>query len=77
MHEAKTRLSQLVRAAEAGERVILSRAGKPVAELKPITSKRKAPLAKRRLGLLAGKLAMAQDFNAPLAEDFWLGKPLP
>lgn len=33
IHEAKTTLSQLVEAAEAGERVVIARAGKPVAEL--------------------------------------------
>lgn len=33
IHEAKTTLSQLVEAAEAGEKVILARAGRPVAQL--------------------------------------------
>ena len=33
IHEAKTTLSQLVEAAEAGEKVIIARAGKPVVEL--------------------------------------------
>ena len=33
IHEAKTTLSQLVEAAEAGERVVIARAGKPVVEL--------------------------------------------
>jgi prevent-host-death family protein len=33
MHEAKTRLSELVAAAERGETVIIQRHGKPVAEL--------------------------------------------
>ena len=36
IHEAKTNLSKLIAAAEAGERVIISRAGKPVAQLDPI-----------------------------------------
>ena len=33
IHEAKTTLSQLVEAAEAGEKVIIARAGKPVVEI--------------------------------------------
>jgi prevent-host-death family protein len=33
IHEAKTTLSQLVEAAEAGETVVLARAGKPVVVL--------------------------------------------
>jgi prevent-host-death family protein len=41
MHDAKTRLSQLVARAERGERIIIARAGKPVALLGP------APRAKR------------------------------
>jgi len=49
IHEAKTRLSQLVEAAEAGERVVLARAGTPVAELV-----RLRPRAGVRLGTLKG-----------------------
>ena len=33
IHQAKTTLSQLVEAAEAGEKVILARAGTPVVEI--------------------------------------------
>lgn len=33
IHEAKTTLSRLVEAAEAGEKVILARAGRPVAQI--------------------------------------------
>lgn len=35
MHEAKSNLSQLLRLMEDGERVIIARAGRPVAELVP------------------------------------------
>ncbi len=35
VHAAKTRLSQLIARAERGERIIIARAGKPVAELGP------------------------------------------
>lgn len=35
MHDAKTRLSQLVARAEKGERITIARGGKPVAELGP------------------------------------------
>jgi prevent-host-death family protein len=44
IHAAKTRLSQLIARAERGERIIIARDGKPVAQLGP------APKAKR-LGL--------------------------
>lgn len=42
IHAAKTKLSQLVARAEKGERIIIARAGKPVAQLGP------APKAKHR-----------------------------
>ena len=43
IHAAKTRLSQLVSRAEKGERIVIARAGKPVAQLDP------PPKAERRL----------------------------
>lgn len=36
VHEAKTRLSQLLQRVERGEEVIIARAGKPVARLVPV-----------------------------------------
>jgi antitoxin (DNA-binding transcriptional repressor) of toxin-antitoxin stability system len=49
VHEAKTNLSDLLRRVEAGETVVITRRGTPVAEL------RAAPPAERRpLGVLAG-----------------------
>lgn len=38
IHDAKTRLSQLVARAERGERVTIARNGEPVAQLGPITA---------------------------------------
>lgn len=35
IHEAKTHLSRLLEQVASGERVIIAKAGKPVAELKP------------------------------------------
>lgn len=37
-HEAKTHLSKLLEAVEAGEEIIIARSGKPVARLSPIAS---------------------------------------
>jgi prevent-host-death family protein len=44
IHDAKTRLSQLVARAERGERITIARGGKPVAELGPIPQKKRAAL---------------------------------
>ena len=41
MHDAKTRLSQLVARAEKGERITIARDGKPVAQLGPAPTRRK------------------------------------
>lgn len=53
IYEAKTHLSHLIAQVEAGEEVILSRAGKPVARIVPWTEPTQA---KRRLGLLSGNI---------------------
>ena len=66
--EAKTQLSRLLDRAEAGEDVIIARAGHPVVRLVPISSG--ALDAPRALGALKGKGWIADDFDAPLAEDF-------
>lgn len=65
IHDAKTRLSQLVERAEAGEEIVIARAGRPVARLAPLTS-RGGP---RRLGLLDGRFRIPDDFNTPLPEE--------
>jgi len=52
IHEAKTTLSQLIDAAEAGEKVVLARAGKPVVELVRLQKKQGI-----KLGTLKGKLS--------------------
>jgi len=64
VHQAKTHLSRLIDDVEAGEEVILAKAGKPVARLSPIGQRRR-----RKLGLLDGQLRIPDDFNAPLPDD--------
>lgn len=66
IHAAKTQLSRLIEAVEAGEEIIIARAGKPVARLVPITS---AVPAKRRLGSLNGKFDIPDDFDTMFAEE--------
>ncbi|KAA0253182.1 MAG: type II toxin-antitoxin system Phd/YefM family antitoxin [Acidobacteria bacterium] len=65
VHDAKTRLSQLLVRVEAGEEIVIARAGKPVARLVPFD----ASSPRRPLGLDAGKIRIADDFDAPLPED--------
>ena len=65
IHQAKTSLSKLVESAEAGEEIVIARAGKPAAKLVPLTKGR----ARRKLGWLDGKFKIPDDFNAPLPES--------
>jgi prevent-host-death family protein len=65
IHEAKTHLSRIVEEVAAGKEVIIAKAGKPMARLSPIAPSVK----KKKLGLLKGKIKIAGDFNAPLADE--------
>jgi prevent-host-death family protein len=65
IHAAKTQLSRRVDAAASGEEIIIAKSGKPVARLGPLAG----PRARRRLGILAGNLAVPEDFDAPLPEE--------
>lgn len=65
MHEAKTRLSELVARVENGEEVVIARDGKPAVRLVACKPKK----VKRKLGIWKGKVRMAVDFDAPLSEE--------
>ncbi len=64
VHEAKTHLSRLLERVEAGEEIDIARRGEVVARLVPVRSAR-VP----RLGLDAGRVVIADDFDAPLPDD--------
>jgi prevent-host-death family protein len=64
MHDAKTKLSELVAAAERGEEIIIARNGAPAVRLVAITAEH-PPV---RLGLLEGEIALGPDFDEPLPE---------
>ena len=64
MHDAKTRLSELVAAAERGEDVIIARAGTPAARLVAVAIEH-LPV---RLGALSGQIEIGEDFDEPLPE---------
>ncbi len=68
--KAKTQISRLLDRAEAGEDVIIARAGHPVVRLVPIAVG--GPNAPRVLGALRGKGWISDDFDAPLEEGFLL-----
>ena len=64
MHEAKTTLSRLIRKAIAGEEVVITKSGKPVAKLVAVV-----PEGPRELGRDVGRFSVPDDFNDPLPDD--------
>lgn len=65
IHDAKTQFSKLVEAVSQGEKVIIAKAGKPVAQLTAIDS----AVPARKPGSLKGKIKIADDFDAPLPDE--------
>jgi antitoxin (DNA-binding transcriptional repressor) of toxin-antitoxin stability system len=59
IHEAKTHLSKLVGRALEGEAFVIAKAGKPLVKVTALD----APTAPRRLGFLAGEIAVPEDFD--------------
>jgi prevent-host-death family protein len=64
VHEAKTHLSKLLERVRMGEKIIIAKAGKPVAVLSPI-----GEIEQERIpGIDTGKVVISADFDAPLEE---------
>ena len=62
--EAKNRLTQLLRAVENGERVVITRNGKAVAEIGPPPRRGKV-----QLGAMRGRIKLLPGWNDPFDED--------
>ena len=60
VHEAKTHLSRLLRRVLAGEDVVITRSGKPLARLVPIEENRPV------FGVDEGRFVVPDDFDDPL-----------
>lgn len=63
IHEAKTHLSRLVDQAEAGEEIVIARAGRPVVRLQPI-----ARQGTRTPGIDRGRVVIHPNFDDPMEE---------
>jgi prevent-host-death family protein len=61
--EAKTRLSELLENVSRGHVYRITRRGKPVAELRPVSAER---AGRPTFGADRGRIAMSADFDAPL-----------
>ena len=67
IHEAKTQLSRLVEKAAKGEPFIIAKAGKPMVKVVPLDAPN--PDQKKRVGFLAGQIAVPEDFDTMAAEE--------
>jgi prevent-host-death family protein len=61
IHEAKTQLSKLVDQAAKGEPFIIAKAGKPLVKVCALDAPAFAQM--RRLGFMAGQIAVPDDFD--------------
>lgn len=70
VYEAKSSLSRLIAAAEAGETIVIARNGKPVAQLGPVPQR-----AARVPGRMKGRVKIADDFDEWTDDDevAWFG----
>jgi antitoxin (DNA-binding transcriptional repressor) of toxin-antitoxin stability system len=74
--DAKNQLSELLHRVEAGEKVILTRHGRPVVEMRPHEQKRRGidfeagRAFLKELGIEKAVAYIAPDFDDPLPEDY-------
>jgi prevent-host-death family protein len=61
VREAKAHLSRLLARVEAGEEIVIARAGRPVAKLVRVAS-----TGTRPLGTARGQIVLRRDLKAPL-----------
>jgi len=66
IYEAKTQLSRMIDRAAAGEEIVISRNGRPVARLCPLEPRKRNTV---KFGLLKGQFEVPEDFDAPLPDE--------
>jgi prevent-host-death family protein len=69
IYEAKAHFSRLLARVEAGEDILIARAGRPVARLSAIVDE----VRTRTLGRDVGVLSIPDDFDAPLPAEVLRG----
>ena len=65
IHEAKTHLSRLVERVQAGEEIVIAKAGRPAARLVPIEGERR-PV---KIGGLKAHAPVPDDFNTMFEKE--------
>ncbi len=69
--KVEEQLAELLAIVEHGSEIVIAQNGKPIARLASVV----APKKKKRIaGLNRGMIWTSEDFDAPLPDEFWLGK---
>ena len=68
--EAKNRLPELIRVGEGGEPGVITRHGRPVAQLGPPPVKRRKPV----LGGMKGRIRLLPGWDDPITEEELMGE---
>ena len=69
VEEAEKRLAELIGLAEQGDEIVIAENNQPKVKLVPVLQK----TGKRVFGQHRGKIHIAENFDDPLPDDFWLG----
>jgi prevent-host-death family protein len=70
--DAKNRLPELIRMVESGEQVVITRHGRPVAQLGPAPAAARKP----RLGGMKGRIRLLPGWDDPMIEEELIGKDI-
>jgi len=68
--EARNRFTELIRAVEDGEQVVITRHGRPVAQLVPPPAERRQV----RLGEMKDRIRLLPGWDDPITEEELLGE---
>lgn len=71
IEKVEKQLAELLAIVENDGEIVIAQNGKPLARLESV-----APLKKKKriAGLNRGTIWTSEDFDAPLPDEFWLGK---
>jgi prevent-host-death family protein len=68
--QAKNRLTELIRIVADGEQVVITRHGRPVAQIAPPPAERR----KARLGGMKGRIRLLPGWDDPITEEELIGE---
>jgi len=70
--DAKNRLPELIRMVESGEQIVITRHGRPVAQLGPAPPAARKP----RLGGMKGRIRLLPGWDDPMTDEELMGEDI-